>query len=90
MRSFHQLHHLLHTCFFAPGDHDEALGAFLGMISPDLWSDGLPADMAILNDWIKANGEEPMSDEALRRAAIEFLQSFGFDFTHTIAWLQNQ
>lgn len=90
MQSFHQLFRLLNTCFFTPGDHDEALGAFLGMISPDLWADGLPADMAILRDWIKLHGEAPMDEATLRRAAVDFLRSLGFDFTHTIAWLQNQ
>lgn len=90
MHSFRQFFRLLDQCFFSPGDHDEALGAFLGMISPDLWADGLPADMAILNDWIKAYGEAPMDDEKLRSAAIEFLQRIGFDFTHTIAWLQTR
>lgn len=92
MRSFHQFIRLLDQCFFEPVDHDEALGPFLGMISPNLWTDGLPADMAILNDWINANGEDPMDEETLLRASIEFLRSYEkyFDFSRTIAWLQTR
>lgn len=92
MRSFLQFFHLLDAHFFEPGEHDEALGPFLGMISPNLWTDGLPADRAILNDWIKAYGEDPMDEESLLRASVEFLRSYEkyFDFSRTIAWLQTR
>ena len=40
---------LLERCYFAT--HLDGLSALLGALSPELWGDGLPADLAFFADW---------------------------------------
>lgn len=47
--SFLLFFYLLDQCYDICEEDD--LGGFLGAISPELWGDEIPADLAILADW---------------------------------------
>ncbi len=49
MYSFLVMYYVLHQIYFQCNEND--LGGFLGMISPELRSDGKPMDYAVFNDW---------------------------------------
>ena len=52
MESFLMMYFILDQCYWK--DQEDMMGAFLGEISPDLLTDGRPADEAVLGDWKKS------------------------------------
>lgn len=84
MQSFLVLFYLLDRCYaVCPEDH---LGAFLGMISPELWEGGRPMDQAIYDDW-KTLKRENRDRSRIVRAVYSFLEEYeakyGFCFPKT-------
>lgn len=67
------------------------LGAFLGAISPELWSDQLPADKAILLDWEKECDKWSSSDDEILQISHDFLSNYEGEYElglgATIDWL---
>ena len=52
MESLLMMYFILDQCYWK--DQEDMMGAFLGEISPDLLTDGRPADEAVLGDWKKS------------------------------------
>ena len=52
MESLLMMYFILDQCYWK--DQEDMMGAFLGEISPDLVTDGRPADEAVLGDWKKS------------------------------------
>ena len=70
------------------------LGGFLGSISPELWEDGYPADMAILDDWNRFEPQKKINKLNIINEIYDFLndyeKEFGYDFHETRLWLVNE
>ena len=85
MESFLVLFYILDQCYELCQEND--LGGFLGVISPELWNDGKPMDMAIYNDWKTQNEGEKMDKTNIVQRIYKFLElyeeQFGYDFTQT-------
>ena len=71
---------------------EDALGAFLGMISPEIWTDGLPSDKAIYDDWKESVEDKDVTEDNVLEWGLDFVKAYGkrldFDFSQTIAILQ--
>ena len=76
---------LLDLCYEQYPEDD--LGGFLGSISPELWDDGKPADIAVYHDWKRMAAGSTLTDTHIIGVTHAFLenyeQKFGFDFSHT-------
>lgn len=83
MESFLIFFRILDQCYALC--HENDLGGFLGAISPELWEDGRPMDMAIYNDWQTENRNRDEKD--ILKSIYAFLESyenkFGYDFSET-------
>lgn len=70
---------------------EEELGGFLGMISPEVWGDGRPADESIFTDWKKIYNPLAINEQDIVKRAYDFLcyyeRQFGFKFPKTKQWL---
>ena len=91
MNSFLVLFYILDQCYTLC--HEDDLGGFLGAISPELWNDGKPMDMAIYNDW-KAQNEGVLFDkdnalDQIMAFLTRYEKQFGFDFSETKKTLKN-
>lgn len=89
-KKFWLLFVILEKCYFSCLDDD--LGGLLGALSPDLWGDGYPADMAILRDWEEGDSNNSEEKDGFVNRIVSFLRSYsnsyGFDFNKAIEWLQ--
>ena len=61
MDSFFSFFHILDYCYTVCQEND--LGGFLGAISPQLWEDSMPIDMAIYNDWSAGCADGDIDEE---------------------------
>lgn len=82
MKSFFQMFYLLDQCYNKCKQDDT--GVFLGAISPEIWEHGMPADMAVLNDWTKQFEEITIDESNLKSVTMKFLlyyeENYGFSF----------
>lgn len=89
MRSFLAFFYILDQGYDQCKGND--LGRFLGTISPELWGDGLPADIAIYSDWQNVNNFQTIDENNMIKIIYDFLESyerkFGFDFCKIKEWL---
>lgn len=85
MQSFLIFFYILDQCYFQCEEDD--LGGLLGAISPELWADGKPMDMAIFNDWQKKSNPETIDASNIIERTYDFLEyyekEFGFNFFKT-------
>ncbi len=92
MQSFLMLFYILDQCY--DDCPEESLGGLLGAISPELWSDGQPADKAMLLDWVDFCRGETVNAKNIVQKISGFLEHyekrFGFDFVQTKRWLTLQ
>lgn len=90
MQSFLMFFFILDQCYDQCKEND--LGGLLGSISPELWEDGKPMDLAIYNDWKDKNDVRLLNSQNIVSAAYQFLEcyqkKFGFDFTKTLKLLK--
>lgn len=90
-KEFWLLFLLLDRCYAHCQEDD--LGILLGALNPQIWADGLPADRADLAEWEDTHHDDDLRRDAFINRIIAFLQDFGhrygFDFSRTIAWLEN-
>lgn len=70
---------------------DDDLGGFLGAISPEIWEDGQPIDMAVFNDWKKISNPEATDMGNIVEKTYSFLEDyereFGYNFFEIKQWL---
>lgn len=63
------------------------MGGFLGAISPELWVDDVPVDLAILADWEKFNHSISIDSKNIIQRTYDFLNGyevqFGYNFSKT-------
>lgn len=89
MKSFYVFFYILDQSY--DQCQEDHLGGFLGAISPELWEDGLPADIAIYNDWKTMNDFEAINEKNIVKKIYDFLEhyeyEYGFDFSKTKQWL---
>lgn len=89
MQSFLMFFYILDQCYMNCREND--LGGFLGTISPELWTDGKPIDIAIYNDWQKISNPETINEENIIKKTYDFLvhyeKTFGYEFSKTKEWL---
>lgn len=90
MYSFLVMYYVLHQIYFQRKEND--LGGFLGMISPELWVDGRPADYAVFDDW-RNFFRKGVADAPQYSDIYGFLElyenEFNFDFSLTKKQLLN-
>lgn len=69
------------------------MGGFLGAISPELWGDGMPMDIAVYNDWKRMGYETLSSPAEIMRSVYCFLENYetqyGYNFDKTKQWLHS-
>lgn len=95
MQSFLTFFFILDQCYAQCQGDD--LGGFLGAISPEIWEDGQPIDIAILNDWEKISNPPTVNEHNVVKKTYDFLnyyeKQFGFKFAETkqcLIMLSNQ
>lgn len=80
--SFWFLFSILEDCYFKCYEGD--LGGLLGEISPYLWSNFTPMDMATVNDWSVICKEQGFCEKNAIDCVVHFLESYekkyGFSF----------
>lgn len=85
MQSFLMFFYILDQCYMKCREND--LGGFLGVISPELWEDGKPIDIAIYNDWKRISNPETINEDNILEKTYEFLiyyeKMFGYKFSET-------
>lgn len=85
MDSFFSFFHILDYCYTVWQEND--LGGFLGAISPQLWEDSMPIDMAIYNDWSAGCADGDIDEENILKKIYDFLdlyeKQFGYNFSET-------
>lgn len=85
MQSFLVFFYILDQCYTQCEEDD--LGGFLGAISPELWEDGKPIDIAIFNDWQKISNPKTIDVNNIIERIYDFLEyyekKFEFDFSKT-------
>lgn len=85
MDSFLVFFYILEQCYILC--HEDDLGGFLGAISPEIWEDGKPIDIAVYNDWQNQNAPMETEIESVPKQIYEFLDryetNFGYDFSKT-------
>ncbi len=85
MDSFFSFFHILDYCYTVCQEND--LGGFLGAISPQLWEDSMPIDMAIYNDWSAGCADGDIDEENILKKIYDFLdlyeKQFGYNFSET-------
>ena len=85
MDSFLIFFYILEQCYKMCNEDD--LGGFLGSISPELWDDGKPMDMAVYNDWQTQNPNIEIQGKSDLKQIYDFLESyekkFGYNFLQT-------
>ena len=90
VESFLVFFYILDQGYFFPLEEND-LGGFLGVISPELWGDGLPIDVAIFYDWRKNIISKKIDEKNIIETAYDFLsyyeKEYGYDFTKTKQWL---
>ena len=83
MQSFLVFFYLLDVCYSQCQEND--LGGILGLISPELWGDGRPMDIAIYTDWKYIHGLQPLKPSQIIGAAYRFLEiyekQYGYNFS---------
>ncbi|MDE7253970.1 MAG: hypothetical protein K2O32_13650 [Acetatifactor sp.] len=74
---------------YNPCNNDD-LGGFLGMISPEIWGNGLPIDMAVFHDWERFSNPETVDMNNIKEKTYSFIEYYerqwGFDFSETKQW----
>ncbi|MCI9415734.1 MAG: hypothetical protein HFJ79_11275 [Clostridiales bacterium] len=89
IQSFFALFYILDYCF--QWDQDDDLGAFLGMISPDIWTNGEPSDIAVYKDWVEYTQSKKIDTGSLPNGISDFLgiymEQYGFNFYHILQLL---
>ena len=85
MKSFLICFFTLDQCYFQNKEND--LGIILGAMSPELCTDGMPVDLAMLNDWERICSLEDVNKPYIVEKILEFLElyetEFGFSFYKT-------
>ena len=85
MDSFLVFFYILEQCYTLC--HEDDLDGFLGAISPELWTDGKPIDIAIYNDWQTNNKNMKLDPVSIVIRIYELLETyekkFGYDFSKT-------
>ena len=76
MESPLMMHFILDQCYWK--DQEHMRGAFLAEISPDLLTDGRPADEAVLGDW-KKSIPIPIKD-LTNENILQYIRSFLEDY----------
>ena len=76
MESLLMMYFILDQCYWK--DQEDMMGAFLGEISPDLLTDGGPADEAVLGDW-KKSIPIPIKD-LTNENILQYIRSFLEDY----------
>ena len=76
MESLLMMYFILDQCYWK--DQEDMMGAFLGEISPDLLTDGRPADEAVLGDW-KKSIPIPIKD-LTNENILQYIRSFLEDY----------
>ena len=84
-RKYLILFHVLDYCYQQNSD-DLDLPPLLGVMSPYLWSNRMPMDHTIYDEWYDRSKDVETSDE-IKKAIVEMLESyevkFHFDFSTT-------
>lgn len=75
MQSFLAFFYLLDQCYDICKEDD--LGMFLGMISPEIWEDGVPPDKAIYDDWKNHIQNITISENNIIKVSLKFLNDYG-------------
>ena len=71
MDSFLVFFYILEQCYILC--HEDDLGGFLGAISPEIWEDGKPIDIAVYNDWQNQNAPMETEIESVPKQIMNFL-----------------
>ena len=83
--SFLECFYILEQCYILCSEDD--LGGFLGAISPEIWEDGKPIDIAVYHDWQARNKSIKMEGKDILRQIYQFLElyekKFGYNFSKT-------
>lgn len=72
--SFFTLYYILEYCYFICKEDD--LGLFLGAISPELWSDGLPMDLSVYHNWKTICESSEISKDNVLQIGIGFIEAY--------------
>ena len=66
----------------------------LGMMNPEIWEDGHPADLVLYEDWRDRAGKKEITEENLLEAVISYVEYYGkyldFNFSQTLKILRTQ
>ena len=72
------LYTVLDDCYFKCYEDD--LGGLCGELSPDIWADGLPVDMATVEDWYAVCKAQGYCEQNAVDCVLLFLESYEKDF----------
>lgn len=90
--SYLTMFYILDPCYFIC--EEDCLGMFLGMLDPEIWADGMPADPVMIKDWKKYLDGAQVDEQNIFSYTVGFLKYYGkrldFDFTKTEEILQTQ
>lgn len=85
MQSFLMFFYILDQCYDRCQEND--LGGLLGAISPELWGDGRPMDIAVYHDWEDRINTNDINNQNIIRTIYRFLEDyeklFGYNFQET-------
>ena len=68
IKSFLAAFYLLDQCYWI--EQTDPLGMLLGMMNPEIWEDGHPADLVLYEDWRDRAGKKEITEENLLEAVI--------------------
>ena len=92
IKSFLAAFYLLDQCYWI--EQTDPLGMLLGMMNPERWEDGHPADLVLYEDWRDRAGKKEITEENLLEAVISYVEYYGkyldFNFSQTLKILRTQ
>lgn len=88
MESFLMMFYILDQCYWRYQEYELGdLGGFLGSISPEIWEDAYPIDMAKYIDWKKMNPPDTVNSQNIVKKIYKFLhvyeKEYGYRFGET-------
>lgn len=85
IQSFLMFFYILDQCYDYCQEDD--LGGFLGAISPQLWEDGKPIDIAVYKDWKNKTNINVLNNQNIIDSIFSFIdyyeRQYGYNFKET-------
>lgn len=92
IKTFLMFYYILDQCYEVYPEDD--FGGFLGSISPEMWGDGMPVDMGILDEWNDFCNEAIIDASNILSYVYGFMEyyecNYGFDFSNIKKWIKHE